>query len=135
VILQILIEAGFSPRSEGKSSPLTIRLINPWEGAFLSRHYHFMKTKILLVICALMVGFGGFTPVKASPDNSVQVVGDLALVRPGCFVVTILGSAIFVLALPIAAASGSVKETANTLVVHPAEATFTRPLGDFSTLN
>jgi hypothetical protein len=41
---------------------------------------------------------------------------------------------VFVVALPFAAASGSVKETADTLVVAPAKATFTRPLGDFTTL-
>jgi hypothetical protein len=36
--------------------------------------------------------------------------------------------------LPIAAASRSIRSTANTLVVSPAQATFTRPLGDFSSL-
>ena len=94
-----------------------------------------MKTKILLVLCAIMMGLGGINPARASVDNSVEVVGDLALVRPGCFLVTILGSAVFVVALPFAAASGSIKTTADTLVVHPAQATFTRPLGDFSSLN
>ncbi|HEV2695769.1 MAG TPA: hypothetical protein VG347_22970 [Verrucomicrobiae bacterium] len=94
-----------------------------------------MKTKILLVLCAILMAFGSINPVHASPDNSLEVVGDVALVRPGCFLVTILGSAVFVVALPFAAASGSVKTTADTLVVHPAQATFTRPLGDFSSLN
>jgi len=37
-------------------------------------------------------------------------------------------------ALPIAALSGSVKRTADTLVLFPAQATFTRPLGDFTSL-
>ena len=94
-----------------------------------------MKTKILMVICAVMMGLGGINPARASVDNSLNVVGDLVLVRPGCFLVTIVGSAVFLVALPFAATSGSVKQTADTLVVHPAEATFTRPLGDFSTLN
>jgi hypothetical protein len=94
-----------------------------------------MKNKILLLLCALAFAGGGAAPARASVDNSLQVVGDLALVRPGCFAVTLLGSAIFVVALPFAALSGSVHDTADTLVVHPAEATFTRPLGDFTTLN
>lgn len=94
-----------------------------------------MKTKIVMVLCATMMAFGSTTPARASVDNSLSVVGDLVLVRPGCFIATLLGSAVFVVALPIAATSGSVKATADTLVVHPAEATFTRPLGDFSTLN
>jgi len=36
--------------------------------------------------------------------------------------------------LPLALVSKSVKKTANTLVVKPAQATFTRPLGDMDAL-
>ena len=96
---------------------------------------HPMKNKTLLLLCALGLGLGGVSPAHASVDNSLEVVGDLALVRPGCFAVTVLGSAIFIVALPFAAMSGSVHDTADTLVLHPAAATFTRPLGDFTTLN
>jgi hypothetical protein len=56
------------------------------------------------------------------------------LVRPGCFVATAIGTAFFIVALPVAAVSGSVKQTADTLVVAPAQATFTRPLGDYTSL-
>ena len=94
-----------------------------------------MNKKLLTVLCGLVAGFGSVNTSHASVDNSLNVIGDLALVRPGCLVTTIVGSAVFIVALPIAAMSGSVQETAETLVVHPAEATFTRPIGDFSTLN
>jgi hypothetical protein len=92
-----------------------------------------MKTKLFTIICMGLVGFGSINSSRASQDP-LDVVGDVALARPGCFLATILGSAVFVVALPFAAASGSVKETADTLVVAPAKATFTRPLGDFTTL-
>jgi hypothetical protein len=49
-------------------------------------------------------------------------------------VATVIGSVFFVIALPIAAMSGSVKQTADTLVVTPAAATFTRPIGDFTSI-
>ena len=94
-----------------------------------------MKNKVILILCALTCCFGGATASHAAVDKSLEVVGDLALVRPGCFLVTVVGTAVFTVALPFAAMSGSVHETADTLVVHPAEATFTRPLGDFTTLN
>jgi hypothetical protein len=94
-----------------------------------------MKNKLLILLCALTFASGSVTPAHASVDNSIYVVGDLVLVRPGCFAVTLIGSALFVVALPFAAMSGSVHDTADTLVVHPAAATFTRPLGDFTTLN
>ncbi|HAO79269.1 MAG TPA: hypothetical protein DCQ92_09885 [Verrucomicrobia subdivision 3 bacterium] len=94
-----------------------------------------MKTKLLTILCAGLIGFGGISNSRATEDNSLQIVGDLALARPGCLAATIIGTAVFIVALPFAAASGSVRETADTLVVHPAQATFTRPLGDFSTLH
>jgi hypothetical protein len=93
-----------------------------------------MKTKLLTVICVCLMGLGSVNTSRASEDP-LDVVGDVALARPGCFLATVLGSAVFVIALPFAAASGSVKATADTLVVQPAKATFTRPLGDFTSLN
>jgi len=46
----------------------------------------------------------------------------------------VVGSAVFVVALPAALFSKSVKQAANTLVVTPGKATFTRPLGDMEAL-
>jgi len=89
----------------------------------------------LTVVCVIVIGLCSVNAGHASEDDPLDVVADLALVRPGCFVATVLGSVVFIVALPIAVISRSVKETADTLVVQPAKATFTRPLGDFSTLN
>jgi hypothetical protein len=92
-----------------------------------------MKTKLLILLCAIIMGMGNLT-VSRADDNSIAAITDVALVRPGCFVATLIGSVVFVVALPIAAISGSVHQTADTLVFSPAEATFTRPIGDFSTI-
>ena len=94
-----------------------------------------MKTKLLTVVCVTVIGLCSVNAGHASEGDSIAVVADVALVRPGCFVATVVGSAVFIAALPIAVISRSVKETADTLVVEPAKATFTRPLGDFSTLD
>ena len=91
-----------------------------------------MKTKLLIALCALSL-LCTATPAHAD-DKSLDVVADVGLVRPGCLVATIGGTALFVLVLPFAAASKSVKKTAHTLVTTPAQATFTRPLGEFDTL-
>ena len=94
-----------------------------------------MKTKILTVVCVIVIGLCSVNAGHASVDNPADIAGDVFVIRPAYFVGTVLGSAVFIVALPIAMTSGSVKETADTLVVQPAQATFTRPLGDFSTLN
>jgi hypothetical protein len=91
-----------------------------------------MKKKTLLILCAVTIAMGNINVSRA--DDSIAVFTDIILVRPGCFLATVLGSAAFVLALPIAATSHSIKQTANTLVVAPAQATFTRPVGDFSSI-
>ena len=92
-----------------------------------------MKSKLLSLVVLLAITFCAVNNGRAE-DNSLEVVADMTLVRPGCLLVTVLGSAAFVVCLPFAATSKSISKTADTLVVHPAQATFTRPLGDFSTL-
>ena len=93
-----------------------------------------MKTRILIVFFAIVLGMGNLTLSRASDDNDIATITDVALVRPGCFLATVVGSAVFVVALPFAAMSGSVRSTADTLVLAPANATFTRPVGDFTSL-
>jgi hypothetical protein len=92
-----------------------------------------MKTKLLIALCALSV-LSSATPTVAAEDKSLEALADVALVRPGCFVATIGGTALFIVAFPFAAMSKSVKKTAHTLIATPAKATFTRPVGDFSSL-
>jgi hypothetical protein len=92
-----------------------------------------MKTKLLTALCAVTL-LATATPASADEDHALPAAIDLGLVRPGCLAATIGGSALFVLALPFAAMSHSIKKTAHTLVVVPAKATFTRPVGDYTTL-
>ena len=93
-----------------------------------------MKTKALILLCAITMGMGNLTVSRAGSEDDIATIADVTVVRPGCFLATVFGSAIFVVALPIAAISGSVRSTADTLVVGPAQATFTRPIGDFTSI-
>ncbi len=56
---------------------------------------------------------------------------DVLVARPLTFVATVVGSVIFVVSLPVAATSHSVKDAAQIMVAAPAKDTFSRPLGDF----
>ena len=93
-----------------------------------------MKAKILTAVCILTLTIGATTSARAADEGPVAVAADVLVVRPVCLVATVVGSALFVVALPVALLSKSVKSTANTLVVQPAEATFTRPVGDLDAL-
>jgi hypothetical protein len=94
-----------------------------------------MKAKLVTAICVLVIGLGSVAPSYASEDSGpLTVATDAVVIRPACLVATVIGSAVFVLALPAAAMSKSVTKAANTLVVKPANATFTRPLGDMDAL-
>jgi hypothetical protein len=94
-----------------------------------------MKTKLVSAVCVALM-LTSATPCLADQiDDSVAAIADVTIVRPGCFIATVIGSALFVVALPFAAMSKSVKSTANTLVVKPAKATFTRPVGDMDALS
>jgi hypothetical protein len=83
----------------------------------------------------MAIFLGGIASSSAAESSGpLEVAADALVVRPACLVATVVGSAVFVVALPWAAASRSVKKAANTLVVLPANATFTRPLGDMAAL-
>ena len=87
-----------------------------------------MKTKIVTAICALALLFA--STATSSAQDDIEMMADVALVRPGCFLATIVGSAFFVVSLPIAAMSHSVKRSAHVFVCRPAWNTFKRPLGE-----
>ena len=93
-----------------------------------------MKTKLITAICAAAMLSLGANSASAASDDDLKVAADTLVVRPVCFVATVIGSGLFVVSLPIAAISRSVKKTAHVLVVRPARATFTRPLGDMESL-
>jgi len=61
--------------------------------------------------------------------NAFAMTGDLLVARPLGLVLTAVGTAAFVVSLPLTALSGSVAESAETLVLGPAETTFVRCLG------
>ena len=91
-----------------------------------------MKKKLTAIVCTAAIGLATSTPAFASPDPDPAVVAaDVVIMRPLLFASTVAGSALFVVCLPFAALSKSVKSTAHALVVAPAQATFTRALGDF----
>jgi len=86
------------------------------------------KIVLLLITCFLLFNTA---PAFADFDEAFLMVGDVALARPGGLAALVIGSAAFIVALPFAATSGSIKQAADTLVVGPFNFTFTRPVGDF----
>jgi len=95
-----------------------------------------MKTKLVTAVCVLAISLVSVTPCRAADKaDPAAVVIDVVVARPVCLAVTVFGAAFFVASLPIAAVAKSVNRTADALVVKPAKATFTRPLGDFDTLS
>jgi hypothetical protein len=103
--------------------------------ALCKRKVVFMKTKLLTVVCVTVIGLCSVNVGHASVDNPADVASDLFVIRPAYFVGTVLGSAVFIVALPWAAISGSVKQNADALVVRPAKMTFIRPVGDLEKSN
>jgi hypothetical protein len=93
-----------------------------------------MKTKLITALCALAMLSMSANTASAAADDDLKVAADTLVVRPVCFAATVIGSGLFVLSLPIAALSHSVRKTAHVLVVRPARATFTRRLGDMEEL-
>lgn len=94
-----------------------------------------MKRRLPILLIVIL--FAASAPsTQAFEDSSFEAVAaDVIVVRPVSFVATILGSALFLVSLPVAAISGSVSDTAEALVLNPGRMTFTRPLGELSMLD
>ncbi len=91
-----------------------------------------MKAKrptIILCVLALLVSTSPPAFANGGGDATTVLV-DVAVARPVTLAMTIVGSALFVVSLPVSSPSHSVKKTAQTLVVAPAKDTFVRPVGD-----
>ncbi len=90
---------------------------------------------LLLIITLVFIPFG--TSALAGGQTSDEenggalMVADLLLVRPLGIVATVLGTAVFIVALPFAAIAGNAEKASQKLVKKPAAFTFTRRLGEF----
>jgi hypothetical protein len=93
-----------------------------------------VKRAVVALLCGAILAASAPQSV-ASTDDGGRVAVDVLLVRPFCLLSTIVGSAIFVISLPIAVPTRSVQSAAHALVVKPAQATFARPLGDLEDLD
>jgi len=66
--------------------------------------------------------------VEETP-SALAMTGDLLIARPLLMVITVVSTAVFVVALPFSALGGNTQESAKTLVAEPFQATFIRCLG------
>lgn len=91
-----------------------------------------MKAKLMTVVCATALGWAGTANAWAARQTDPAATAcDALVVRPVSLVATAVGAAVFVVSLPLAVPTKSVRSAADALVVTPARFTFTRQLGDF----
>ena len=88
--------------------------------------------KIALAMLITVTLIISSTSALAYQDEGMNITMDLLLARPASLAATVLGTALFIVALPFAIPSGSVGTMACALVVTPCKYTFVRPVGDFS---
>ncbi len=88
-----------------------------------------MRKKIIAFILILTL-VAGTAPVFAAPASD-EMIPDVLIARPCGLATIILGSVLFIVALPVALPSGSVAKVGRRLILDPVEFTFIRPVGDF----
>ena len=93
------------------------------------------KWIVAMIVLTVIAGFLGAPPVvwaeeEAEPTGT-EIIFDLAIARPLGFVGVALGTTVFIVSLPFAAATGSAKKTADALVAEPYNFTFVRDLGEY----
>lgn len=84
------------------------------------------KMAFFLVMAAVMCVSA---PAFGMGGDDAAVVADILLVRPVGLAAVVVGTAVFIVALPFSIPSGSVGYTAQVLIVEPFKYTFMRPIG------
>lgn len=84
---------------------------------------------VLLLASALAAPLAWSQGSVDENPHAAAMVGDLLVARPIGAAMTAVGAAAFVVSLPFTLLAGSVSESAETLVLGPAETTFMRCLG------
>jgi hypothetical protein len=92
----------------------------------------FVTSVLALALYAMSIVSHADEGNTVTGDKATDMVVDLVVIRPLGVVTTIVGTALTVVALPITIPTGSVKKSAQALIVKPAEYTFERPLGEFT---
>ncbi len=88
-----------------------------------------MKKTVALLLALMIIFTSSAVFAKDKPD-AVNVIGDMVLLRPLGVCTLVVGTAFFIVSLPIAVISQSTKQTAEVLVSDPFKFTFTRPLSE-----
>jgi len=95
--------------------------------------------KLVLSLTAAAL-FASTLPAPALADSTgkeegddISVALDLVMLRPIGFIATVLGTAAFIVSLPISLPTGSAGKTFTSLVKEPAKYTFVRELGEEQT--
>jgi hypothetical protein len=89
------------------------------------------KMMIATFIVVILISSSVPALAEDGADAPVMIV-DVFIARPVGLATTDIGTAAFIVALPFAIPSGSVKPVGRELVAAPFKFTFRRPVGDFS---
>ncbi len=99
----------------------------------------FRKQSLVLLVAAVLLLTWAASPVlaaereyqyiKGEDRNALAMIFDLVLLRPLGLAATAIGTAFFIVSLPVSVIGGNTGEAAKELVVKPVKYTFTRPLG------
>ena len=97
-----------------------------------------VKQRIVFSIIAalVLVPFASVDAVSQDPfvddqPDSVKMAVDILVARPLGLASTVLGSVVYIVALPFSALGGDTRTPWEKLVVDPARFTFKRPVGKF----
>ncbi len=88
----------------------------------------FMALSLAIVLSVPQLAAASSNVVEEKP-SAIAMTGDLILVRPVMFGLTVLGTAVWLVSLPFSLLGGNAGEAGQTLVLGPAETTFVRCLG------
>lgn len=87
--------------------------------------------KKMMIVTLIVVTLISTSVPALAEDSAPMMIADVLIARPAGLVCMVVCMPLFIVALPFALTSGSVKSVTQALVVDPYIYTFKRPVGDF----
>ena len=96
----------------------------------LEKFKHIPALRALAFMAALLMCQPSFAEQSdLNTPTGIEMAADLIIGRPALLATTVIGAAVWLVALPFSALGDNVKESGEQLVMGPARATFMRCLG------
>jgi hypothetical protein len=128
---------GITPQAKAHGSSTLLPHHSSWGAGRKAMFQRSMRVVVVFTLVMALIGtaqLASAQPPYPTPDQPTEpsaeaILADVIFLRPAGFIATVLGTAIYIISLPVSLPTRSANAVAEKMVLAPGRYTFTRPIG------